>query len=170
MIFFLSIMNIILKKKKLYFKDYSVKCAIGRRGITSKKKEGDKCTPRGKFKLKYIFFRKDRVNNIKSKLNLHPIRKNYGWCDDFRSKHYNKFIKLPHKYNAEKLYRQDNSYDIIVVLDYNLKPIIKKKGSAIFLHIAKRNYTPTLGCVAISKKDLKRLISTISNKSFLKII
>ena len=82
MIFFLSTMDIILKKKFIYFKDYKAKCAIGKRGITSKKVEGDKCTPRGRFKLKYIFYRKERIKKIHSKLKTIPIKKNYGWCDD----------------------------------------------------------------------------------------
>ncbi len=132
--------------------------------------EGDKCTPRGRFKFKYILYRKERVKNIHSKLRLIPIKKNFGWCDDIRSKFYNKFIKFPFKFRAEKLYLKENIYDIIVVIDYNLKPIKKKKGSAIFLHVAKKNYSPTLGCVAIAKNDLKKLISVIDKKSFINIL
>ena len=170
MIFFLSIMDIILKKKFIYFKDYKAKCAIGKRGITSKKFEGDKCTPRGRFKIKYIFFRKERIKKIHTNFKLIPLKKNFGWCDDIRSKSYNKFIKFPFKYSAEKLYLKNNTYDIIVVIDYNLKPIKKNKGSAIFLHIAKKNYSPTLGCVAISKNNLLKLLSIISKNTFLKIL
>ena len=169
MIFFVSVMDIILKKKILYFKDYKAKCAIGKRGITSNKLEVDKCTPRGRFKLKYVFYRKERNKNIRSKLKIIPIKKNFGWCDDVKSKYYNKFIKFPFKYKAEKLYIKQNIYDIIVVLDYNFKPIKKNKGSAIFLHVAKKKYSPTLGCVAISKNDLKYLLSVINKKTFLKI-
>ena len=86
------------------------------------------------------------------------------------SKSYNKFVKLPFKHKAEKLYLKENIYDIIVVIDYNLKPIRKKKGSAIFLHVAKKNYSPTLGCIAVSKNDLMNLISIINKKTFLKVI
>ena len=170
MIFFLSTMNLLLKKKFIYFEDYKIKCAVGKRGITSKKAEGDKCTPRGRFKLKYIFYRKKRIKRIRSKLKLIPIKRNFGWCDDIRSKFYNKFIKFPFKYKAEKLYIKTNIYDIIVVLDFNLKPIKKKKGSAIFLHISKKNYSPTLGCIAVSKSNLKKIISRIDKNTFLKII
>ena len=170
MIFFLSIMDIILKKKILYFKDYKVKCAIGKRGITKNKLEGDKCTPRGRFKLKYVFYRKERNKNVRSKLKIIPIKKNFGWCDDIKSKYYNKLIEFPFKYRAEKLYIKENIYDIIIVLDYNLKPIKKNKGSAIFLHVAKRNFSPTLGCIAISKKNLIFLLSVINKKTFLKIL
>ena len=170
MIFFLSIMDLILKKNFIYFRDYKIKCAIGKRGITNKKVEGDKCTPRGRFKLKYVFYRKERVKNIRSKLKIIPIKKNFGWCDDVRSKSYNKFIKFPFKYRAERFYLKQNVYDIIVVIDYNFNPIRKKKGSAIFLHIAKNNYSPTLGCIAVSKNDLKYLISIINKNTFLKIL
>ena len=170
MIFFLSIMDIILKKKFIYLKDYKVKCSIGKRGITGKKVEGDKCTPRGRFKFKYIFYRKERIKNIRSKLKLIPLKNNFGWCDDVRSKFYNKFVKLPFKHSAEKLYLRENIYDIIVVINYNFKPIKKNKGSAIFLHVARRKYSPTLGCIAMSKNDLKYLLSVISKKTFLKIL
>ena len=170
MIFFFSVMDVILKKKFIYFNKYRVKCAIGKRGITSKKVEGDKCTPRGRFKLKYVFCRKDRIKNISTKLKIVPIKKNFGWCDDIRSRFYNKLIKLPFKHHAEKLYLREYVYDIIVVIDYNLKPIKKKKGSAIFLHVAKKNYTPTFGCVAVSKNDLKYLLSVIDKKTYLKIL
>ena len=170
MIFFFEVMDLILKKKFIYFKDYKAKCAIGKRGITSKKIEGDKCTPRGRFKLKYIFYRKERVKNIRSKLKTIPIKKNFGWCDDVNSKFYNKFIKFPFQHSAEKLYLKENFYDIIVVIDYNLKHTKKRRGSAIFLHLAKRNYSPTLGCVAVSKDDMKYLISNVNKNTFLKIL
>ena len=170
MIFFLLVMDIILKKKFIYFRDYKAKCAIGKRGITNNKIEGDKCTPRGRFKLKYVFYRKERIKNIRSRLKIIPIKKNFGWCDDIKSKSYNKFIKLPSKFKYEKLFLRENIYDIVVVLNYNLNPVKKNKGSAIFLHVAKKNYSPTLGCVAVSKKDLKYLISIIKKETFLKII
>ena len=169
MIFFLSTMNLYLKKKFIHFGEYKVKCAIGKRGIVVRKKEGDKSTPKGKFKLKYIFFRKDRIKNLKSKLKCIPIRKNYGWCDDARSKHYNMFVKLPFPYNAERLYLSSNIYDIVVVIDYNLKPIKKNKGSAIFIHVAKKSYSPTLGCIAVAKSDLLKILTLIKKNTFIKI-
>ena len=88
-----------------------------------------------------------------------------GWCDDSASKDYNKLIYFPYKYSAEKLYLKKNIYDIIIIIDYNFKPIVKHKGSAIFLHVATRNYKPTKGCVAISKKNLMKLLKLINNKS-----
>ena len=93
-----------------------------------------------------------------------------GWCDDPRSNNYNKLIKYPFKYSSEKLYRRDNIYDIIVVLNYNINPIIKNRGSAIFIHIAKKNYKKTEGCVAIKKRDMKKLLKMISIKTKIIII
>ena len=122
---------------------------------------------RGRFRLKYIFYRKSQ--KIRSKLKIIPLKKTSD-CDDITSKSYNKFVKLPFKHKAEKLYLKENIYDIIVIIDYNLKPIKKKKGSAIFLHVAKKNYSPTLGCIAVSKSDLINLISIINKNTFLKII
>ncbi len=132
--------------------------------------EGDKCTPRGRFKLKYIFYRKERVKNIKTSLKKVPIKKKFGWCNDVKSKHYNKLIKFPFKFTAEKLYLNDNIYDVIVVLGYNQRPVKKNKGSAIFLHLAKNNYPSTLGCVAVSKKDMINLMSIINKNTFLNIL
>jgi L,D-peptidoglycan transpeptidase YkuD (ErfK/YbiS/YcfS/YnhG family) len=88
-----------------------------------------------------------------------------GWCDDPKSKNYNQLIKLPTNYSYEKLFRKDNIYDLIVVLDYNMKPIIKNKGSAIFIHIAKKNFKRTAGCIALKKSNLKKLIRIIGRKT-----
>ena len=92
-----------------------------------------------------------------------------GWCDDYKSKKYNKLIKFPFKYHAEKLYKKNNTYDIIVVLNYNMNPVKKNKGSAIFLHIAKKNYQYTEGCIAIKKSDLKKILNVINKKTIVKI-
>ena len=146
-----------------------VKCAIGKKGIKSKKREGDLTTPKGTFKIKSIFFRKDRIKRLKSKIKLKQIRKDMGWCDDPKSKKYNTLIKYPFNYKSEKFYRSDNIYDIILVLNYNMKPIKKNKGSAIFIHVAKKNYKKTLGCIAISKISLLKIIKKLNKKSIVEI-
>ena len=92
-----------------------------------------------------------------------------GWCDDPKSKQYNKLIKLPNKYKHEKLYRKDNIYDLVIVLNYNLKPIIKNKGSAIFIHISRKDYQPTKGCIGLAKKNLLELIQSIKKEEKIKI-
>ena len=92
-----------------------------------------------------------------------------GWCDDPNSKKYNKLIKFPFKYNAEKLYKINNTYDIILVLNFNSNPVRKNRGSAIFIHVSKKNYNDTAGCVALKKKDLKYLIENIDKKTIVEI-
>ena len=147
-------MHIIINKKFLTFNNYKAKCALGKRGIGFKREEGDLITPKGVFRIKYILYRKDRVKKIQSRLRKIIIKKNMGWCDDPKSKDYNKLIKLPSKYTCEKLYKKENIYDIILVLDFNMNPVLKKKGSAIFIHIARKNFAKTEGCVAIKKAYL----------------
>ena len=158
-------MHIFIKNKKLILDKYRIKCAIGKRGISRKKREGDGCTPNGTFRFKLLLYRKDRIPKIKTYLKKKIIKKNMGWCDDSRSKFYNKLIKLPFVHSAEKLYKNKNIYDVILVIDYNFKPIIKNKGSAIFLHISKNNYSPTEGCIAVSKQDMKLLLTFINKKT-----
>ena len=159
-----------IKNKFLNYGDYKVKCVIGKRGISSFKKEGDLTTPRGKFKIKGFFYRKDRIKRLKTKLKKIPITKNMGWCDDPKSKQYNKLVKLPFNQSREKLYRKDNIYDLILILDYNMDPVKKNKGSAIFIHVAKKKMTPTKGCLAIKKIDLLKLLKLIEKKTLVKII
>jgi len=162
-------MHIFIKNKKLIVDEYRIKCAIGKRGIRNKKKEGDEITPIGKFKIKTILYRKDRITHIKTKINKLSIKKDMGWCDDPKSKEYNKLVKLPFKGSFEKLYRKDNTYDIILVLNYNINPIRKGKGSAIFIHIARKNYKNTLGCIAVSKRNLKKIIKKINKSTIVNI-
>ena len=132
-------MHILINKKYLTYNQYKVKCAVGKRGIGLKKKEGDLITPIGEFRIKYILYRKDRVKKIQSKLKMVIIKKNMGWCNDPASKNYNRMINLPFSTSYERLFRKENIYDIILVLDYNMNPVIKNRGSAIFIHIAKKN-------------------------------
>ena len=163
-------MHILIKKKKLIFNHYRIKCAVGKRGIGIKKKEGDFVTPIGLFKIKYILYRKDRVKNLKTLLKKIPITKKIGWCDDPKSKKYNQLVKISNKYSFEKLYKVDNVYDIIIVLNYNMNPIRKNKGSAIFIYIAKKDYKSTEGCVAIRKIDLLKVIKDLKKNTRVKII
>ncbi len=145
-----------------------MKCAIGKKGIGYKRKEGDLITPLGEFNIKYILYRKDRVK-VSSKLKKKVIKKNMGWCDDPKSNHYNKLVKLPFDYKHEKLYKNENIYDIILVLNYNMNPIKKNQGSAIFIHVAKNNFKRTKGCVAIKKISLIKLIKKINPYTKVKI-
>ena len=163
-------MHILIKNKSLTYNNYKVKCALGKRGIGIKKKEGDLITPKGSFKIKGILYRRDKIKNLRTKIRKKKINKKMGWCDDPKSKKYNQLIKLPSKFNYERLYRKDRIYDIIFVLNFNTTPVIRNKGSAIFIHIAKRNYSPTKGCIAIKKNDIKKLAREINRKTLVKIL
>ena len=157
-------MNIIIKKNLLLYKGYKLNCCIGKSGIKNSKKEGDLATPKGTFKLGTLYYRKDRNKTIKSKLKKRIIKKNMGWCDDIKSQKYNKEVNFPFKYGAEKLYRSDRIYDIFINIKYNQTPVIKGKGSAIFLHLANKKYKATKGCIGILKKDFLKILPLIKKK------
>ena len=163
-------MHIYINKKYLILNQYKVKCSIGKRGIGLKRKEGDLITPIGQYKIKHVMYRKDRIKKIHSKLRKIIIKKNMGWCDDPKSRNYNKLITLPLNLSYEKLFRRENIYDIVFVLDYNMRPVKKNKGSAIFIHVAKKNYKKTKGCIAIGKTQLIKIIKKIKNNTKVKIV
>ena len=152
---------IIVTNKVLKYKNFLYKCAIGKNGITNSKIEGDKCTPTGIYSIEKIYYREDRLSMPKLDFQTIPINKNFGWCDDIRSIYYNKFIKFPFSYSAEFLYREDNIYNIVCIISYNTNPIIKNKGSAIFLHVANTDYSETAGCLALKQDDLIELLQNI---------
>ena len=162
-------MNIKIKKHLLLYKDYKLKCAIGKSGIISSKKEGDLATPKGTFELGTFYYRKDNNKPLKCKIKKKIIKKKMGWCNDSRSKKYNKEISFPFKYGAEKLYRKDKIYDLFINIKYNFSPVIKERGSAIFLHITNGKYKPTKGCIAIAKKDFLKILPFINNKTKISI-
>ena len=162
-------MIIVKKSGYLNYKNFKFRCALGKNGIRQKEREGDFVTPKGKYKLIKIYYRADRIKKIRSPLKKIKIKKNMGWCDDVNSKYYNKQIKINKKISHEKLYRKDKVYDIVVVLNYNINPIIKGKGSAIFLHVAKKNYKKTQGCIALKKSELLNLVSKIKKNTQIKI-
>jgi L,D-peptidoglycan transpeptidase YkuD (ErfK/YbiS/YcfS/YnhG family) len=163
-------MIIVKKTGYLKYKNFKFRCALGKAGIKKKVKEGDNITPKGIFRIIKIYYRADKIKKIITSIKKIKIKKDMGWCDDPTSKHYNKQIILPSKYKHEKLYRNDNLYDLILVINYNTNPIIKNKGSAIFIHVAKKKYQPTKGCVALNKKDLIQLISIIKINTKIKLI
>ena len=158
-------MIIINKSRFLEYRNHRFRCALGKAGIGIKKKEGDNITPKGNFRIIKVYYRKDKIKKIHTKIKLIEIKKKMGWCIDPKSKDYNKQIKLPTKFNHEKLYRSDTLYDLILLISYNINPIIKNKGSEIFIHVAKRNYNPTAGCIALKKKDLIHLLRLIKKNT-----
>ena len=161
---------ILVRQNTLRYNDKSFQCAIGKNGVTENKVEGDGCTPLGKYSIDCIYFRNDRISLTNTSLKTIAIRKNHGWCDDTLSQYYNKFITFPFDHSAEKLYRDDNLYDIVCVINYNRDPIIKHKGSAIFLHISNNDYSGTEGCIALKKDDLIFLLSQIDKNTKIDIV
>ena len=163
-------MIIINKSGYLKYKNLKFRCALGKSGVKKKTREGDNVTPKGIYKILKVFYRKDRVKKIQTPFEEIRITKKIGWCDDIKSKYYNKQVSIPTSLSHEKLHRNDNIYDIICVINYNINPIVANKGSAIFLHIAKRNYKNTRGCVALKKNHLLKLLSSIKKDTKIKII
>ena len=158
-------MIIINKSGYLKYNNLKFRCALGKAGMQGTKREGDNVTPKGTFKIVKIYYRSDRIKKISSKFRPIKITKSMGWCDDPNSKNYNQLIKLPTKYGHEKLHKKNNVYDLIVVLNYNMNPIIKNKGSAIFIHVAKKKYKKTAGCIALKKIHLLNLIKKIEKNT-----
>lgn len=165
-------MILILKNNEsLIYDQFRFKCAIGEKGTTKNKVEGDKKTPKGTFSLGNLFFRADRKKQPDTKLTCKIIKKNMGWCDDpLSKKKYNKLIKInsKQKISYEKLFKKNNNYDYIIPINYNSKKTVLGKGSAIFIHLTK-SYKKTLGCIALSEKDFLILAKLVNKKTKIKI-
>jgi len=163
-------MTLILKNKEtIILKEFIFKCCIGKKGISLDKIEGDKKTPKGIFTLGNLYYREDRQKKPITRLKTIPIKKEMGWCDDSKDKkNYNKLIKIRKKIKYEKLFRKDNKYDFLIPIKYNYHKPKLGKGSAIFIHLTK-NYKPTDGCIALSKKDFLVLLKIIEQKTKIKI-
>ena len=155
-------MELLVKNNRLFVKGLQLQCAIGLNGLTEDKQEGDLSTPIGIFHFDKIYYRADRLGKKKFIIDSSIINKNDGWCDDQKSDLYNQYIQFPFQESAEHLYRDDHIYDIICVLNYNTSPIIPGRGSAIFLHIAKPDFSGTEGCIAIERKALIEIASNLT--------
>jgi L,D-peptidoglycan transpeptidase YkuD (ErfK/YbiS/YcfS/YnhG family) len=134
------------------------RAALGRAGVKLLKREGDGGTPFGCFCFREVLYRADRGPRPRTRLQVKAIRAKDGWCDDPNSANYNRLVKLPPRRSAEGLTRSDHLYDVILVIGYNDRPRIKGRGSAIFVHLARPEYSPTDGCVALSRRDLLALL------------
>jgi L,D-peptidoglycan transpeptidase YkuD (ErfK/YbiS/YcfS/YnhG family) len=135
------------------------RAALGRGGIRTLKREGDGGTPRGSFPVRDVLYRADRGMAPRTRLFSHAIRDGDGWCDDPADANYNRPVKLPARRSAEGLKRADPLYDVVIVVGYNDCPRVRGKGSAIFIHLARPGFTPTEGCVALSRRDLGLLLA-----------
>tara|TARA_B100001248_G_C27344706_1_gene438100 strand:- start:105 stop:599 length:495 start_codon:yes stop_codon:yes gene_type:complete len=162
-------MIIIYQKGELHFQNKIYKCALGRNGIKKKKLEGDGCTPEGTYSLGPLYYRSDRIKKLKTYFNTIPIEKDMFWSDHPKSEHYNKLIRFKDS-SFENLYKENHTYDIILVINYNTSPIVKGKGSAIFVHVAKKGYSPTSGCIALKKKCFFEILEKLDINDKIKIV
>ena len=154
-------------KNTLIIDDFYLKCCIGKNGLNSNKKEGDYTTPKGLFKLKRLYFRRDRVGVPKCNIKKKMITKSMSWCDDSKNAMYNQEILVFNKKNKENFYRKDYKYDYLITINHNEKKT-PFKGSAIFIHLT-NDYKPTEGCIALKKNDFEILLKLINQKTIIKI-
>ena len=143
----------------------SVSCALGRGGISGNKLEGDGTTPAGRFPLKRVMYRPDRLDRPETALPVRQLRPDDGWCDAPGDPEYNRLVSLPHGDGLEPLWRADGIYDVLVELGYNDDPVIDGRGSAVFLHVARAGYPATEGCIALALGDLLDLLAACTSAS-----
>lgn len=141
------------------------RCAVGNGGIKFGKQEGDGATPAGHWPLRRLLYRPDRFARPVCALPTRSLVQNDGWCDAPGDANYNMPVTLPYAASAEHLWRNDHVYDLIVVVGYNDQPVVAGRGSAIFMHIARENYSPTVGCVAFARDDLIAILRMIDRRS-----
>jgi L,D-peptidoglycan transpeptidase YkuD (ErfK/YbiS/YcfS/YnhG family) len=154
---------------RLEFEGVTYRCALGRAGVTTDKREGDGATPAGRFPLRKAWYRPDRMPPPMTFLALGPTLKSDGWCDDPEHPDYNRAVKLPFAASHERMWREDELYDLVVFIGFNDDPPVPGRGSAIFMHVAKPDYAPTDGCVALDAMDLTRVLARCSRATELVI-
>lgn len=144
-------------------------CALGRGGISSNKREGDGATPLGRMRLLSGYFRADHVAARGTTLPMKPIPADLGWCEVPVDRNYNRPVRIPYAASHETMHRKDRLYDYCIVLDWNISPRRRGRGSAIFFHLARHGFTPTEGCVAVTAKVMARLLPMLSDRTVLEV-
>jgi L,D-peptidoglycan transpeptidase YkuD (ErfK/YbiS/YcfS/YnhG family) len=157
------------REGRLYWSRGSAAAAVGRAGVKADKREGDGATPAGTYPLVSVLYRKDRMAPPASHLPVRPLAPNDGWVDEPTDPRYNRLVELPYPASAEEMWREDELYDVLIVIGYNMEPVIPGAGSAIFLHVATPDFAPTAGCVAITKEVLLGLIALLGPGSTITI-
>jgi L,D-peptidoglycan transpeptidase YkuD (ErfK/YbiS/YcfS/YnhG family) len=142
-----------------------LRCALGRSGVSTAKREGDGATPAGSFAMRYVLYRPDRGPRPPTALPCRALDPGDAWCDDPLDPLYNRLIRLPYSATAESLWRDDAVYDLIVPLGYNDLPVTPGRGSAIFLHLAAPDFAPTVGCIALARSDLLAVLAAADSGS-----
>jgi L,D-peptidoglycan transpeptidase YkuD (ErfK/YbiS/YcfS/YnhG family) len=144
-------------------------CALGRTGRRARKREGDGATPVGSWQMLKVLYRADRVRRPQTGLPVRPVRPDDGWCDEPADRNYNRLVRHPYPASAERLWRDDRLYDIVVVLDHNRVPRVRGAGSAIFMHVAGPGFAPTAGCIALRHGDLMRVLKRMGRGAKVRI-
>lgn len=139
----------------------AIKVAIGRSGIKANKREGDGATPAGRYRLVRLWWRADRIPRPRTMLPARPITAADGWCEDPSDRRYNRPIRMLPGQPGDRLRRTDALYDLIIEIDHNLRPRIAERGSAVFIHVARADMTPTAGCVSLPDYTLRRLLARL---------
>ena len=150
---------IVSAKGEARWGDRLMRCAMGPAGAAKDKREGDGTTPIGRFAFRHLLYRPDRLRPPVTGLHASPIAPNDGWCDEPSDSLYNRAVRLPYRARHEKLWRDDEVYDLIVVLGHNDDPVVPGAGSAVFLHVARPDFSPTSGCIVLGKDDLLALLA-----------
>lgn len=146
-------------------------CALGRGGISSNKREGDGATPLGSMRILNGYFRNDQFSGgRRTALAMAPISADLGWCEVPEDRNYNRPVRIPYGASHERMKRDDRLYDACLVLDWNISPRKRGRGSAIFFHLARQGFTPTQGCVAVTEKVMRRLLPLLSDRTVLKVV
>jgi len=145
-------------------------CTLGRAGCRARKREGDGATPIGQWRLRAVLYRPDRMRRPLTPLPVRAIRRHDGWCDASADRNYNRPVRLPYAASAERLWREDALYDVVVVLDYNERPRVRGRGSAIFMHVARPGHAPTEGCIALARGHLVRLLERLPARAAIGVL
>lgn len=157
---------------KAWWAGRRMRCAIGGAGVINigRKREGDGATPAGYWPMREVLFRADRLGEIVTPLPCRNLSPEDGWCDDPDDPAYNRLVRLPHPTHCEPLWRTDRIYDLIIPLGYNDDPVVRGRGSAIFLHVAQPDFSPTAGCIALARDDLLAVLRETAPGSAVRVL
>ncbi len=154
----MSPLDLLYKDGRLLWPGHSERAACGRAGVQTDKREGDGASPAGTFPLLQVFYRADRISRVATGLPLTPLRPTDGWVDDPADPQYNRLVSLPYPAHHEEMWRADGLYDLVLLVGYNTDPPVPGRGSAIFVHVARPDFGPTAGCIAVAREVLLSLL------------
>jgi L,D-peptidoglycan transpeptidase YkuD (ErfK/YbiS/YcfS/YnhG family) len=161
--------DLVYAEGRLSWPDGSARAACGRSGVRGDKREGDGASPAGTYPLLAAYYRPDRIAPPPTALPLAALRPGDGWVDDPADPQYNRLVALPYPAGHERMWREDGLYDLVVVIGYNTDPPVPGRGSAIFLHVARPDFSPTEGCIAVERDVIAGLLERLGPGSMIAI-